>query len=681
MSNDRRRHITPTHRIGRHIAAVAIILIALAACHYLPPFGGIRGGLSGRLGGAIDTLVNSRPDSALTLLNSIAQDTAEMSRRDLMRYYLLRTNAENKCDTVLTARHAALMRRVCDYYDNHPSSTPQGDKRVANDRMLAHYLLGRCYSDMHEAPAALQEFLNAAEAADTTSTGCDYKTLSLIHSQCGGVYSSLFMKRQSLEEDMLAAHYALVSKDTFTYFTLLNLIADDYGNLGKPDSLINIKKECETFFRKKGYNDFAAVTIGSCAYAYLQKGMLDKAKDCLDIYKMESGLFLGNGEVQKGHEIYYFTMAKYYMADDILDSAQYYFRKELTNATDNNNRIAAMQGLAELYGRLHDNDSVAKYATLCYALNDSTYKESKMAYMLEMKASFDYTRLQKSEAVKNEQLLREQQTKRTLLFLLILAAIISAAILRTTQKNNRVKIEKLNSRLLEYSQDRQELHKREKELADFLEKEERLRKYLNELSEKYSSAVIRYREERYALEGENEKLKRDSDVFMKRIEELKVESATKTNEILNQKGLIERNLQIISTLSEKVKGYESIHPEFKMSGTGIGRLSESGIFSPFNEYLHSMKRKPSRQEWANLLNKVGEEMPSFKTFLTETHHLSKDEYKLCILLMFNCNPGAISTIMEKSMPYVSKTRKKLLKKLFNKNGQPDEFDKMLRTIF
>ena len=107
MSNSRRRHITPTCRIGRHIAAVAITLIALAACHYLPPFGGIRGGLSGRLGG-VDSLINARPDSALTLLNNIAQDTAEMSRRDLMRYYLLRTNAENKCDTVLTARHAAL---------------------------------------------------------------------------------------------------------------------------------------------------------------------------------------------------------------------------------------------------------------------------------------------------------------------------------------------------------------------------------------------------------------------------------------------------------------------------------------------------------------------------------------------------------------------------------------------
>ena len=99
MSNSRRRHITPTCSIGRHIAAVAITLIALAACHNPSPLG--------RLGG-VDSLINSRPDSALTLLNSIARDTAKMSRRDLMRYYLLRTNAENKCDTVFTARHAAL---------------------------------------------------------------------------------------------------------------------------------------------------------------------------------------------------------------------------------------------------------------------------------------------------------------------------------------------------------------------------------------------------------------------------------------------------------------------------------------------------------------------------------------------------------------------------------------------
>ena len=106
-----------------------------------------------------DSLMNARPDSALTLLNALLPDTDQMRKGDLMRFHLLRTNAENKCDTVLTARHAALMRRVCDYYDNRSS------RRFANDRILAHYLLGRCYSDMGEAPAALQEFHNAADAA------------------------------------------------------------------------------------------------------------------------------------------------------------------------------------------------------------------------------------------------------------------------------------------------------------------------------------------------------------------------------------------------------------------------------------------------------------------------------------------------------------------------------------
>ena len=107
-----------------------------------------------------DSLMNARPDSALTLLNTLLPDTNAMSKRDLMRFHLMHTNAQNKCDSALTARHAALMRRVCDYYD-HTASPPWGDERGAS-RMLAHYLLGRCYSDMGEAPAALQEFHNAA---------------------------------------------------------------------------------------------------------------------------------------------------------------------------------------------------------------------------------------------------------------------------------------------------------------------------------------------------------------------------------------------------------------------------------------------------------------------------------------------------------------------------------------
>ena len=73
-----------------------------------------------------DSLIADRPDSALTLLNALLPDTNQMRKGDLMRFHLLRTNAENKCDTVLTARHAALMRRVCAYYDRK-SPSPFGE--------------------------------------------------------------------------------------------------------------------------------------------------------------------------------------------------------------------------------------------------------------------------------------------------------------------------------------------------------------------------------------------------------------------------------------------------------------------------------------------------------------------------------------------------------------------------
>ena len=394
----------------------------------------------GRLG-EVDSLVNARPDSALTLLNSIARDTAEMSRRDLMRYYLLRTNAENKCDTVLTARHAALMRRVCDYYDRH--SSPRGGREGA---MLAHYLLGRCYDDMGEAPAALEEFHNAENAADTTDIDCDFHQLSLIHSQCGSIYSSLYMLRQDLEELKKAAHYAKLCNDTISYLTYEDLIANVYGNLGIHDSLISIKQELSSQFKQMGRKDLSAISTGSCAYAFVQKGKLKEAKKCMDEYEKESGMFFANGDIRPGHEIYYFTKGVFYMAVDRLDSAELFFRKNLALSRNSNARISAMQGLSDLYRKKNNNDSVAKYSTLCYELNDSVYKESEVKVLLSLKSSFDYSRLQKSEAKKQEQLAKEQQRKRVLFLIVITIVLLSGFIIQKIWKNRKLRIEELNGK-------------------------------------------------------------------------------------------------------------------------------------------------------------------------------------------------------------------------------------------
>ena len=41
-------------------------------------------------------------------METLLPDTNSMRKGDLMRFHLLRTNAQNKCDTVFRAEHAAL---------------------------------------------------------------------------------------------------------------------------------------------------------------------------------------------------------------------------------------------------------------------------------------------------------------------------------------------------------------------------------------------------------------------------------------------------------------------------------------------------------------------------------------------------------------------------------------------
>ena len=115
-----------------------------------------------RLLASADSLMNTRPDSAYSMLDSLSQQNAHASESLRMRIELLKAKAQNKAYIDFTTD--SVMLEVADYFDHH--GTP-------NDRMLAHYLLGCTYRDMKEAPMSLQCYYDAVEAADTTSADCD----------------------------------------------------------------------------------------------------------------------------------------------------------------------------------------------------------------------------------------------------------------------------------------------------------------------------------------------------------------------------------------------------------------------------------------------------------------------------------------------------------------------------
>ena len=276
----------------------------------------------------------------------------------------------------------SLAEALVDYFDHH------GD---ANERMRARYILGRTYYCMGELPHALETYYEAADCADTTATDCDFAKLSRIHAQSAAIFERQIQPRSQLEELRSARHYALLAKDTLMSIECIALQANAYQVMGASDSVISIKETAARLFEEIGRKDRAAQTVGSTITSLVKKGCISKAKEYCRIYEQGSGFFDNEGNISKGHEIYYYIKGEYYIATHQLDSAEFVLRKGLRYGRDLNDQIAACKGLQKVYEQKGNSDSIAKYANLGYVLNDSAYSLSEMQNIQMSQASYNYS--------------------------------------------------------------------------------------------------------------------------------------------------------------------------------------------------------------------------------------------------------------------------------------------------
>lgn len=276
----------------------------------------------------------------------------------------------------------SLAESIVLYFDRHGN---------ANEQMRAKYILGCTYYDLNELPRALVTYYEAANCADTTQADCNYKLLSLIHGQCASIYHTQVQPRSELKELRLSEYYAWKDKDTLQAIKRYSQQSGAYDFLKMPDSVIYIKERAAQQFREIGRKDRAARTLGgSTITSLLKKGDLSKALKYSRFYEQESGLFDDDKNIAKGFEIYYYIKGECYLATHQPDSAEYWFRKELRDGQDIRNQIAGCKGLQEVYEQKKNSDSIAKYATLAYELNDSAYSLSEMENIQKFQASYNF---------------------------------------------------------------------------------------------------------------------------------------------------------------------------------------------------------------------------------------------------------------------------------------------------
>ena len=396
-----------------------------------------------------DSLSEAAPQRAMTLIDSLEGESA-MNKSRHMKLLLLKAKVRNKLAMPMSTDS---LKYIADYFDKHGDS---------NERMLAYYIIGCVYQRSQDAPMALQYFHEAATKADTTDSSCDFLTLHRIH-----VWSAEILKNQraisdAFHENSLAFKYAMKAKDTLSAIITYEQKANIYSKQYLIDSVISIREKLYGLYSKYGYKREAAYSLGPLIDIYAKNGNISKAKHALDVYEKMSGRFDKYGNIKKGLEVHYAIKGYYYLSINDYDSARLCFDKCLKTTSNYPNDFSySYKGLTGLYKKLHQPDSVAKYADLARMMTDTLYAHMSTEHLQQMQAMYNYNRYRQNAEEAEKDALRTKYISIIIIMAIMAAAIGGALAVRTyIIRKRRARVNEIK----EYKRSISELKKARREL-------------------------------------------------------------------------------------------------------------------------------------------------------------------------------------------------------------------------
>jgi tetratricopeptide (TPR) repeat protein len=552
------------------------------------------------------------------LLPVLCSCTSEADRTR-MRAGLDSINVRNRNDQSFTVSD---VQPYVDFFDKHGSS---------NDRLLAHYLLGRAYHEQGEAPMALQCYQQAAECADTTAEDCNYAQLSRVYGQSAKIFYQQGLYRNQIEYCDLSSEYGWRGNDSLNALLSYANKASAYDQLQMKDSAILIYTDAIKQLRVYKFNKVAAGFAGILAKKLIDNGKMAEAEPYMHDYEQHSGYFDSLGNIVKGREFYYNAKGLYYLKSNLLDSADYYFRKELRTGKDFGNQNSGSHRLAQLFMQKHMNDSAAKYALYAYEMNDSVYVQRSTREIEQAKAMYDYSRQQEIAQQERE---KANQKQRIIWYLVISSVLIIIYVLYR-------------------------LYKKQEEQKRLIEKH---------ISLQTEVMQLRLHKENYdKLLQEKDLLGKQLGTTQSEIEELRT-AKSKLDLLIAQKENELEQQKIKISVFKKAKAHQ--HETEK-------QLKDSSVFKLLTDKANR-GLELSETEWKQIERMVIDCLPEFYRFVSSREYaLTIRMYRICILTRLQFPNKAIGCMMGVSAPSISKTRPIIYKKLFGENDNGKDLGEKL----
>lgn len=402
----------------------------------------------------VDSLLEMKPDSALTILKNISvlEDLPEV---DKAYYALLLAEATDKNKLPLLPCDS-LLNFALDYYGD--------DDR---EKAVALMYKGRLLAEMDDEKAAIEMNLKALEILQDYPVDTKYRRL--IYSALGLWYGNCELNDKALEVLHQSLHYSFDAKDTAIAYINIGYI---YGMRNMQDSAITYQRKAVKYAMRSKDRSMILTSWHNLSICYRHFENVDSA--VVYAHKVLQHLFYGNGKADA-----YYNMGDLYVDLEQYDSARHYLEKSLFLSPS---RSIPYWSLAVMEAELGNFKSAYHYLDTFVMVQDSLDNSELLTEVQHLVYKHQTELRVKDEQIKSKRIIR------WIVFVSVIICFVVALIYQRwiNKKNNQ---QALYRQSLQYAHEKQDmmqqrieeneltlalLQDRENQNLDEIDKKERL---------------------------------------------------------------------------------------------------------------------------------------------------------------------------------------------------------------
>ncbi len=370
-------------------------------------------------------------ERALKTLHLLAKDTAQMNDDELFYYHLLTIKASDK--SYIPNTSDSLIRRILAHYENG------GDERLLPE---VYYYAGRVYSDLGDAPQALDYFQKALDLVENDTTNLKLK--SVIYSQMG--YTAYLCNLYDKALDMHRGCYecGVLSKDTVGMIYGLMDMAVCYESIEKIDSATQLYNKALQLAKITG-----DVKLENRLHTQISTKLLSEGKKEQALYHIKKSL---ESVDPNNISVVYSSAAVIYDSLGIIDSSLYY-NKQLLKYGEIYARKSAYRWFTSYFMKQKEFDKLLKYNKLYESAIDTIENITATEAVARMNALYNYQIREKQNILLKEKIEKKQRTiilLSIILFVIIISITYTIMYVREKQRKLKYKLQKYEQIIKEY---------------------------------------------------------------------------------------------------------------------------------------------------------------------------------------------------------------------------------------